>query len=236
MLYRAHSWARLWFAGTMLALVLMQQTIVEGLALLLLLTVLLRIFQGDFTRIRRLARLLRWFLPPIFLLHLSFTPGALLFPASIVSMTHEGFRSGVWICIHFTDLFLAAMLVASALKQAEWLRMFTLLPGFRGRGGIYILMLPMMQRSVSQTLAQVDIQWRLRRKWMAVSMMLISALRQAIAVAKVQAHVLWLRWPDGGRSRFAPDMQLAQNTILDVRAMDAMFICTGIIALALSFQ
>ncbi|MDX8407636.1 MAG: hypothetical protein R8L58_04550 [Mariprofundaceae bacterium] len=236
MLYRAHSWARIWFAGAMLALVLMQRSMAEGLVLLLLLTVLLRLLQGDFKRIQRLTGLLQWFLPPIFLLHLFFTPGALIFPAFIVSMTYEGLHRGVWICVHFTDLFLAAMLFGSALKQAEWLRLFALFPGFRQRGAGYILMLPMMQRSVSQVLTQVDRQWRLRRNWMAVPTMLISAMRQAIAVARLQAHALWLRWPDRGGNARVPNMDFAQHAIPSAMAMDVMFTVIGSIALAWSFQ
>jgi len=80
MLYRAHSWARLWFAGTMLALVLMQQTIVEGLALLLLLTVLLRIFQGDFTRISTSRKAAPMVFTPHFLTAFVFYAGCFAVP------------------------------------------------------------------------------------------------------------------------------------------------------------
>jgi len=169
-------------------------------------------------------------------LHLFFTPGALIFPASFISITYEGLHRGIWICVHFTDLFLAAMLLASALKQAEWLGLLSLLPGFWRRSAAYVLMLPMMQPSVAQILNQMDRQWRLRRNWTAAPTMLISAMRQALSAARVQAHALWLRWPEQAGNPSVPNMGVVLHVTVSAMALDIMLVVIGIIALLLSIQ
>ncbi len=235
-IYQAHTWARLWLGLAILLLVLMNHALTSGLLLLLLLMALLRLLQHGFMSMKRLSGLLRWFLPPIFLLHALFTPGALVFPGLSLPLTYEGIQRGLWICVHFTDIFLAAMMLGSMLSQSEWLQLLAGVPGFQQRAGVHAVMLAMMHRNVSGLIAHVDRQWRLRRRWMNAPGMLIIAMRQALCAARMQAHTLWLRWPGETHPAVGQLGARQKTAVLPRLAMDACLIAGGLIALAMGLQ
>jgi hypothetical protein len=133
---QAHPLGRLCFAlGLFAAVLLMPKDISLMLAALCINILLLYLVCAAWQPLLRAAKLLMWLLVPIFLLHLLFTPGQLLWPGSGVPFTREGLLEGVWLALRLCALFYAAMLLSRSLRREEWVFYCLRLPVF----GVHLL-------------------------------------------------------------------------------------------------
>jgi len=118
---QAHPLGRLCFAlGLFAAILLMNRDIPLMLATLGSTILLLYLVCASWQPLWRAAKLLLWLLVPIFLLHLLFTPGQLLWPGSEIPFTREGLNEGLWLALRLCTLFYAAMLLSRSLRREEW--------------------------------------------------------------------------------------------------------------------
>jgi len=118
---QAHPLGRLCFAlGFFVAVLLINQDIPTLLLALLGSVLLLRFRHSTWQSVLRAARLLLWLLVPIFILHLIFTPGQLIWPGSGLPFSREGVLEGAWLALHLCTLFYAAMLLSGSLSREEW--------------------------------------------------------------------------------------------------------------------
>ena len=118
---QAHPLGRLCFAlGLFAAVLLMNRGIPVMLAALAGNILLLYLVCASWQPLLRAAKLLLWLLVPIFLLHLLFTPGQLLWPGSGIPFTREGLHEGLWLALRLCALFYAAMLLSRSLRREEW--------------------------------------------------------------------------------------------------------------------
>ena len=171
------------------------QNMLLSLLLIFSIVLLIRLLDGSWRKLVHVLKLLRWFIVPILLLHLFFSHGQLIFPATLFPFTWQGLQQGLWLSVHLSAVFLAAMLMFRALNRAEWNHLLLSLP-FAGRElAIYLLMLGAMRSQIIHGLQQLKIEWLLRRNWSDFPHLVLASFRYALSGSSVYAQTLWLRWP-----------------------------------------
>jgi len=191
----SHPASRFLSGFAMLFLSLITTSVWLCLVLAVLAAGMIRLLDGDWTRCLRVLGLLRWFVIPILLLHLLFTPGQLLWPGFPVAVSREGLVQGIWLSIHLTSIYILAILVFRLLRREEWLRFILIMPGIGERLMVQALMMMSMKNHMTELLSLLRQQYGLRHHWKKTPLLLISAFRQALADASAFAQMLWLRWP-----------------------------------------
>jgi len=192
----SHVIARLIFGTGLLLLAVTSHSFAIAGGLLVLASILLRIVDTNWITVIRVLRLLRWFVIPILLLHVLFTPGQLLWPGWHIPMSREGLLQGLWLSLHLATIYSIAMLMFRLLKSHEWLGLLIRLPIFGERLVIHTLMLMSMKTNMTALLLHVQGCYRLRHDWKQVPLLLMCAFKRALADARVHAQTLWLRWPN----------------------------------------
>ena len=156
---------------------------------------MIRLLDGSWATSLRVLGLLRWFVIPILLLHILFTPGQLLLPGFPVAVSREGLLQGIWLSIHLISIYALAILMFRLLSREEWLRFILLLPGIGERLMVQVLMMISMKNHLTELLSYIRQQYCLRHDWKKTPLLLMSAFKQALIDASAYAQMLWLRWP-----------------------------------------
>lgn len=195
MFFGSHAIARLIMGFGLLFLTITTTSLWLAMLLAVLAAAIIRLLDGNWRTSRRLLRLLRWFVIPILLLHIIFTPGQLLFPGWPIAVSKEGLMQGIRLSIHLASMYVMAMMMFRLLSHAEWLRLLMQLPWFGERMMIQALMMMSMKQQIGRLLLYLRQQLRLRYDWKKIPLLLMTAFRQALADACTHAHMLWLRWP-----------------------------------------
>jgi len=195
MIFGSHVASRLIMGFGLLFLAITTTSILSGLLLAMLAVVIIRLLDGNWLTSLRLLRLLRWFVIPILLLHILFTPGQFLLPGWPITVSREGLMQGMRLSIHLTSIYTIAILMFRLLAHAEWLRLLMLLPRFGERIMVQALMMMSMKQYIGKLLSHLRQQFRLRTDWKNTPLVLMTAFRQALADASTHAQMLWLRWP-----------------------------------------
>lgn len=194
--YSAHLASRLFLGLPLLILALMIADINFGLLLSLSIMVLIYYVEQSWQRVVRTLRLLRWFIVPILLLHSLFSPGQYIFPGMPLSLTQEGVMQGVQLSIQFSAIFFAASFFFLCLKQQEWIKLILVLPFVHHeKSASYMLMVAIMQRVVQLVVHDFQKQWRMRKRWQDMPLLLLALFRTILKEAADHAGQLWLRWP-----------------------------------------
>lgn len=193
--YTLHPVSRSLLGLALLSLATATHSLTYGLLLISVSATLLRAVENSWSRVRRSFGLLRWFVIPILVLHLFFSPGELIFPGWPLPLTWEGLQLGVTLSVHLVAIFFAALVLFLSLSRSEWLALLLSLPSV-GRGLItYLILISPLRNSVSELLQALKLQWQQRRSWMQLPHMLVSAFSSVLAVAAEQSQQIWLRWP-----------------------------------------
>jgi len=191
----SHPASRVLFGFVMLFLSLISTSIWLCFILAVIAAGMIRLLDGNWITCLRVLGLLRWFVIPILLLHLLFTPGQLLWPGFPVAVSREGLVQGIWLSIHLISIYILAILVFRLLRREEWMRFLLLMPGIGERLMVHVLMMISMKSHMAELLSFLRQQYGLRHHWKKTPLLLISAFRQALADASAYAQMLWLRWP-----------------------------------------
>jgi len=194
-MYHTHALSRLLLATALLLLAIMTQSIVWYVLLMFASIFMLRLLDGHWLTSIRLMRLMRWFLIPILLLHALLSPGQLLWPELFSFITKEGLMQGLGLSLHLAAVFFVAMLMFRLLRRAEWLYYILLIPYIGQRLAVYVWMMHSMKINIMLLLADLRMQFRLRKDLKYIALLLMSAFQQTLANAGDHAAVLWLRWP-----------------------------------------
>ncbi|OIO73088.1 MAG: hypothetical protein CO187_00670 [Zetaproteobacteria bacterium CG_4_9_14_3_um_filter_53_7] len=193
--YTASVWLRWLACFALLLLSITSHLVVLNLCLIVVATLLIRGLDGHWQKLVHMLRLLRWFVFPILLLHLMFSPGQLMFPDYGLPLTWQGLQQGGWLSLHLVCIFMVAMLMFRALNNSEWNRLLLTLP-FAGKHlAVYLFMLAPMRQRISHDLHILKQQWTLRRDWSKFPLLILTAFRLALTSAADQVQLLWLRWP-----------------------------------------
>jgi len=195
MFFGSQSGSRLIMGFGLLLLTITTTSLWLSLLLAVLAAVIIRLLDGNWRTSLRLLYLLRWFVIPILLLHMFFTPGQLLFPGWPIGVSREGLMQGVRLSLHLSSMYAMAMMMFRLLSHAEWLRLLMRLPWFGERMMVQALMMMSMKQHMAQLLLYLRQQFRLRYDWKKAPLLLMTAFRQALADASTHAQMLWLRWP-----------------------------------------
>jgi len=163
--------------------------------LMLISASLMRLLDGHWLTSIRLLRLMRWFLVPILVLHALLSPGQLLIPEWFVPISREGLMQGIRLSLHLSAVFFVAMLMFRLLKRAEWLSYILVIPALGQRLAVYVWMMNSMKINITIVLADLRLQFRLRRDLKRCVLLLLAAFQQSLADASDHAAMLWLRWP-----------------------------------------
>lgn len=193
--YTIHPLPRALFGLAMLSMATASDAVVVPLLLMIAIALFIAAVEGRWIRVVRSMKLLRWFVVPILILHLCFSPGRLLLPGYPLPFTYEGLMLGSYLSLHLAAIFLAAVALFLCLRRNEWIRALLWLPLMRRELLIYLMLMLPLQRSVSALLHQLRQQWRMRRRWRELPELLVAAFRAALVTADEQANQLWLRWP-----------------------------------------
>jgi len=195
MFFCSHVISRLLLGSGFLFLAITTASIHSGLLVAILALALIRALDGNWRTGFRLLRLLRWFVIPILLLHMLFTPGQLLLPGWPIGVSREGLMQGLWLSIHLTGIYAMAILMFRLLDHAEWLRLLMLLPRFGEPMMVKALMMMSMKQHMARLLSDLRQQFRLRFDWKKLPLVLMAAFSHALTDASTHAQILWLRWP-----------------------------------------
>ncbi len=154
---------------------------------------LLRIINKSWTPVFRAIRLLLWLILPIFLLHLFSTPGALIWPGSMLPFTWEGADRGTWLSIRLLFLFFSAMLLSRSLTLEEWEAQICHIPVMGRRLYPYLKLFHPMRDQASGLVRK---HWREGRSrgmvW--VPEMVVHLLEDLLYSSREQAEVVWKGW------------------------------------------
>lgn len=186
---------RLVFASGLAAAALSAHSLYWQLMLIMLAMLCVRLLDGGWRSVRRLASLLQWFLIPILLFHLLLSPGERLFPGSGLPLSVDGLRLGLFLSLRLALFFLVAMTISRLWRRDEWLYYAARLPAVGERIYPYLLCLAPLAASVQAELRRYRSLWRLRSDWRRLGEMLYALIRHALARSAPQARQLWLRWP-----------------------------------------
>jgi len=195
--------SRLMLGAGLLLLAITSHSFAVASLLVALAGIIIRILDDNWITTLRLLRLLRWFVIPILLLHLLFTPGQLLMPGWPIPVSREGLIQGLWLSLHLAAIYSVAMLMFRLLRQYEWLALLILLPTCGERLLIQALMLISMKKQMTELLLHLQQRYRLRHDWKKLPLLFMAAFSRSLADAKAHAQALWLRWPQHPSSIFA---------------------------------
>ncbi|HKJ83002.1 MAG TPA: hypothetical protein VJ961_03155 [Mariprofundaceae bacterium] len=166
---------------------------------LLLVWGLLRLITGSYRIHFQAWRLLRWLIIPVFILHLFFTPGTLMFPGSVIPLTVEGMEMAVWLSLRLALLFYAALLLSRALSVQEWIGFLSAIPFIGPRMRTYLYLFIPMYHVMRNLTGRYREMWLLRGRRRALGILLATMLEEVMRVGSRLADSLWLRWDDGIR-------------------------------------
>lgn len=193
--YTLHPISRSLLGLALLSLATATPSPVYGFILILIAALFVRVIENSWSRVVRSIGLLRWFIIPILLLHLLFSPGQLLLPGWPLPFTWEGLQLGLHLSVHLAAIFFAAITLFLCLTRNEWTQALLLMPFSSRAVTTYVIMIAPLRHSVGGLLHSLRLQWNLRSSWQQSPQMLVSAFTAALAVAEVQSQQLWLRWP-----------------------------------------
>jgi len=193
---RIHPLGRMLFAASLLAaLIGMHGQIPLLLCMLTGSALLVGWLSASWVPVLRAARLLLWLVVPVLLLHLIFTPGALLWPGSPVPFTREGLQQGGWLALRLCAMFYVAMLLSRSLSREEWTYYCLRLPFVGSRLLAYVKLSPAMRGLASRSLAEARMNlnagWRSASDLPAELGELVSRVWQG---ALVEATNVWRQW------------------------------------------
>jgi len=212
--YTLHPITRVLLALALLMLASTTTSTAYGLIVLLIACLSVRAIDKQWDRVGRSFGLLRWFIIPILLLHLCFSPGQLMLPGWALPFTWEGLQLGLQLSVHLAALFFAAIVMFLALRRSEWIQLLLLLPFFSSSAITYLVMMTPLRSSVGELLQAFRSRWQLRRSWQQLPVMLVSTFSTALALAEVQSQQLWLRWPSSADSQFHATSQAAASSLI----------------------
>ncbi|MDQ6962578.1 MAG: hypothetical protein Q9M28_08635 [Mariprofundaceae bacterium] len=158
---------------------------------LVLLCLLLRIRSGSWQLIIRSWLLLRWFILPVLVLHLFFTPGEFLFAGG---PTKEGLHAAIWYSLHLFILFLSGLLLSRSLSFKEWSAVCACSPFIGKTLHLLLSLMWPMYHDFKQRMQLYYQQWLLRKRWRQLPTLLLAILIQMLHQGQVHAGHVWLRW------------------------------------------
>jgi len=182
-------------ALAILLLVVSTRSLILSLIVIMLLALCIRLLDGCWKSLFHMLKLLRWFVIPILLLHLIFSHGELILPSTVMPFTWQGLQQGLWLSVHLSTIFIAAMLMFRALNRVEWNRLILSLPFVGRKLVVYLIMMEPVRSQMSNGLKLLKQQWLLRRDWRAFPVLVLASFSFALSGFTVYAHSLWLRWP-----------------------------------------
>ncbi len=213
--FNIHPLSRFLFGMALMSLAFAVDSIAASLLLLLLCILFIRWLEQSWIRVIRSLKLLRWFVAPIFVLHLCFSPGELIFPLIALPFTWEGLMQGGFLAAHLAVIFMAAVALFLCLRRSEWINALLSLPLISEQLRVYIVIAQPLQCSVREKLRVLRQHWQIRESWRDFPLLLVAAFRITLAAADEQSRQLWLRWPagsmdsdQGGRSVLASSLPL----------------------------
>ena len=195
--YSIHPFSRFLFGIALMSLAFMSASFTASMLILLVCMLFTLWLEQSRTRVIRSLKLLRWFVAPIFILHLCFSPGELIFPLFALPFTWEGLMQGGFLAAHLAVIFMAAVALFLCLRRSEWIKAILSLPLIGEKLRVYILIAEPLQRSVGEKLRFLRQAWQIRESWREFPLLLLAAFRITLSAADEQSQQLWLRWPAG---------------------------------------
>lgn len=197
--YSIHQVPRFLLGFSLLSLASLNGDAWISFLLITLSMLLIRSVEQGWIRVVRSLNLLRWFMVPILLLHLLFTPGELLVPGSFIPISYEGLQIGLQLSMQLAAIFFTASVLFLSLKRSEWVKMALSSPLINRQNlMIYFMMIVPLKNSVSKQLQYLQQQWTMRRCWRSLPQLLLASFRAVFSVAHEQTDQLWIRWPEMG--------------------------------------
>ena len=193
-----HPLGRFCFAASLFAASALTQHEWVLVCLLLLLVCQVRLLSGAWLPIRRAFRLLLWLIIPVFLLHLFFTPGRLIWPGSGVPFSHEGLNQATWLALRLCTLFIAAMALSRSLNKQEWTYYILRLPFLGKRLIPFVQLASPMRQMVGDKIKQ---QCKQKHSLKTLPNGLAVLFADVWQGAETQADRVWDDWQEPMQTR-----------------------------------
>ncbi|MDX8403725.1 MAG: hypothetical protein R8K54_04880 [Mariprofundaceae bacterium] len=190
-----HIGSRLFAGISFLMTAALNNTVTVALIqLTLFILILINLEQGYFT-LQKSAKLLRWLIIPIVLLHALFTPGELIITGMAIPVSIEGLKSGLWFAFHLTVIFFSAIVFSRLLTNREWIRSVLKLPFIGVKVLPYALLLERGWSRIKTMLQDEYAAWKEHEKGMrSFALHLASLPVKALKQSSVHADELWNNW------------------------------------------
>jgi len=188
-----HPLGRLFFGLGCFTAALVAHDMIVAIAGIMLCIILLRMINQSWRPVFRALRLLLWLILPVCLLHLFLTPGALIWPGSILPFTWEGAGRAMWLSTRLLFLFFSAMVLSRSLSLEEWQVQISHIPVVGHRLYPYLQLFQPMQDKASGLVRK---HWREGRSrgmtW--IPKMMVHLLEDILYASHEQATVVWEEW------------------------------------------
>lgn len=195
---------------------------------------LIYLLEGGWLTVIRLLSLLRWFVIPILLLHALLSPGQLIWPGVPMPVTWEGVQQGIWLSLHLSTIFAAALLFFRLLKRSEWIKGVLMLPFAGKRIIVFQMMTSAMKINITEQLSHLRQQWQLRSNWRMAAIFMLASFRMALVAGREQARILWLRWPAVGNGMHL-DLAASEQNILHRWQLSLAWVCAGFLGIMVAW-
>jgi len=192
MIYRSHPFSRFVLAVAAIVIVFAGNKPVALAATLMLVAWV----DGTWLNIRRAMSVIKWFVVPIILLHVLFSGGERIWPATGLPLSLDGLRAGTELSLMLAIFYLVAMFISRLWRQNE---VFALAEGLPLVGSLmypFLVSLFAVRSAVRNDLEQFRQQFLLRRQWRHAGVLLTTILHRMFSLSTACSRVVWLRWPE----------------------------------------
>jgi len=190
-----HPLGRLFFGLGFFVAALIAHDMIVAVTGLLVCIALLRIVNQSWVPVFKAIRLLLWLILPICILHLLLTPGARMWPGSILPFTWEGADRAAWLSTRLLLLFFSAMLLSRSLNMEEWRIQICHIP-IAGRRLYPYLQLFYPMREMTASLARKHWRESRPRRLTAIPEMIVRLIEDVLISGHEQAKAVWEGWND----------------------------------------
>jgi len=214
-----HPLGRFSFAISLFAATILTQHAWVLICLLIILVGQIRLFTGVWRPLWHAFRLLLWLIIPIFLLHLVFTPGRVIWPGSGLPFSYEGVNQASWLALHLCALFAAAMGLSRSLSLSEWTYYVARMPLIGARLLPFVTLALPMQKMVGESIQH---QHRKPHTLKEMPNTLAGLFADVWQGADVLADRIWECWQAPSYQR--PNSGYALGVVMGVSGLFVLFI------------
>jgi len=140
-------------------------------------------------------RVLRWLLIPMFIFHILFTPGEIVWVGFALPISYEGLMLALQLSLKLCEMFICALLLGHLLPMQLWLKSLQKISFLQYLLMPYLRLMPMMLRRVPILVRRTYRAWCLESKKVKTLAHYMTELVMAVEKdSRRRAKYVWLSW------------------------------------------